>query len=140
MMSEELRALVRYRLDQAEQSLRDARMLLSTHSCNAAVNRAYYAMFYAILALLCTRGLGTSKHRGAIELFDREFTRTGMFDRELTRWLHEAFDLRQRADYQDLMVVQRERAEETLHNAESFVAQIRKHLSHQWVPQDPHAT
>jgi len=129
MISEELRALVCYRLEQGEQALRDARTLLATASYNATVNRAYYAMFYGILALLCVRGLGTSKHSGAIELFDREFTKKGVFDRELTQWLHEAFRLRQRADYQEMVKVSRERAEETLQHAESFVAQVRKHLA-----------
>ena len=129
MIGEELRALVGYRLEQAEQALRDARTLLAAESYNTTVNRAYYAMFYAILALLCIRGLGTSKHSGAIELFDQEFARKGTFDKELTHWLHQAFRLRQRADYKEMVKVSRDRAEETLHNAESFVAQIRKHLA-----------
>jgi uncharacterized protein (UPF0332 family) len=43
--------------------------------------------------------------------------------------LHEPFRLRQRADYQEMAKGSRDRAEETLHNAESFVARIRKHLA-----------
>jgi uncharacterized protein (UPF0332 family) len=37
------------------------------------MNRLYYAMFYAVLALLQEKEMGTSKHSGAIALFDREF-------------------------------------------------------------------
>ena len=68
MSSPELAALVRYRLEQAEQALRDARILLPAGSYSATVNRAYYAMFYSILALLCVRGMGTSKHSEAIAI------------------------------------------------------------------------
>ncbi|NJN63373.1 MAG: hypothetical protein HC795_19310 [Coleofasciculaceae cyanobacterium RL_1_1] len=42
-------------------------------------------MFYALLGLLATKGLGTSKHSGVISLFDREFVRTGIFPRGYRR-------------------------------------------------------
>jgi uncharacterized protein (UPF0332 family) len=128
MIGDEMLALVRYRLEQAEQALRDGRTLLGSGSYNATVNRAYYAMFYAILALLCVRGRGTSKHTGALELFDREFVRTGAFDKEMSRWLHEAFDLRQGADYKEMVLVTRERAEKAIQNAEMFVSQVKGYL------------
>ena len=128
MISRELLALVRYRLEQADQAIRDARTLMAAESHSTTVNRAYYAMFYAILALLCLRGKGTSKHSGAIELFDREFVRPGTFDREMARWLHEAFDLRQQADYKEMVTVSRERAETTLQNAEAFLLRVKDYL------------
>jgi uncharacterized protein (UPF0332 family) len=37
------------------------------------VNRAYYAMFYAVLALLQRIGRVPSRHAGVISLFDTEF-------------------------------------------------------------------
>jgi uncharacterized protein (UPF0332 family) len=62
------------------------------------MNRLYYAMFYAVLALLQAKHLGTSKHSGAIALFDREFVKTGIFPKELSMALHRAFALRQKGD------------------------------------------
>ena len=93
-----VRELVRYRLGQAREALREARLLQEAAADRGAVNRAYYAMFYAVLALLATRGLGTSKHSGAIGLFDREFVKSGVFDKSLSRALHLAFDQRQTHD------------------------------------------
>jgi uncharacterized protein (UPF0332 family) len=84
MSSDNIQALVRSRLEQADDALNAARILLEQHSGRAAVNRAYYAMFYAVLALLALRKQETSKHTGAISLFDREFVKPGVFSRELT--------------------------------------------------------
>jgi hypothetical protein len=65
-----LRDLLRYRMRQADDSLREAGILRDADAQRGAVNRAYYAMFYALLALLATKQLGTSRHSGAISLFD----------------------------------------------------------------------
>ena len=53
MKEEEIKNLIKYRLEQAETALGDARFLLEgDRSSQGIVNRAYYAMFYAALALL----------------------------------------------------------------------------------------
>jgi uncharacterized protein (UPF0332 family) len=45
--------LARYRLKQAEESINDAICLFSGKgSPRSIINRAYYAMFYAVLALI----------------------------------------------------------------------------------------
>jgi uncharacterized protein (UPF0332 family) len=56
-MTDQDRAILRtYRLDQAEAALQDARLLVLHNGSNlGVVNRAYYAMFYAALALLQDR-------------------------------------------------------------------------------------
>lgn len=68
MKPEQLEGLLRYRMDQAYETLREAEILLREAALRGAINRAYYAMFYALLALLATKQLGTSKHSGAISL------------------------------------------------------------------------
>lgn len=62
------------------------------------MNRLYYSMFYAVLALLQEKQLGTSKHIGAISMFDKEFIKTGIFDKEMSKTLHRAFELRQKGE------------------------------------------
>lgn len=52
-MNEDLRTLIDYRLAQAAETLEAARELSSAGHLRDAVNRAYYAMFYCGLALLC---------------------------------------------------------------------------------------
>jgi uncharacterized protein (UPF0332 family) len=129
MRSENIRKLVRFRLDQAAAAVRAAQVLLDQHLSRDAVNRSYYAMFYAVLALLVTKQIGTSKHQGAISVFDREFVRTGVFNRELSYWLHEAFEMRLDADYAEMVEVPEEDARRILSNAETFIVQVKNYLS-----------
>jgi uncharacterized protein (UPF0332 family) len=51
-MTENTRILVNYRLDQAVESLEAAKVLMEKSLFRPSVNRSYYAMFYAVLALL----------------------------------------------------------------------------------------
>ena len=91
------KALAQYRLDQASESLDEAQFLLSgVKSPRSIVNRAYYAMFYAIMALLIYEPYSSSKHSGVLSYFNRRFIREGVFDRETGRWVNKAFELRQR--------------------------------------------
>ena len=79
-MSEGKRTLIRYRLGMALATLKDAELLRDQGgSLWSIINRAYYAMFYATLALLTFIGQGASKHAGVIALFDRHFVRKGNF-------------------------------------------------------------
>ena len=128
MKSEQLEDLLRLRLEQAHETLREAGILLKESALRGAANRAYYAMFYALLGLLATRQLGASKHSGAIILFDREFVKTGLFPRELSRALHLAFDRRQRYDYGEMIAITEETAAETLRDARLFVVAVKTHL------------
>lgn len=116
------RTLMARRLAQAGEALSDAALLLEKSRLRAAINRAYYAMFYAVLALLHTTGLGTSKHSGAIALFDREFVKSGKLDKDLSRTLHDAFALRQRMDYDELAEPEPAEVIELLDNAREFVS------------------
>ncbi len=129
MMTENIKALVAYRFEQADESLEAAKILLDKGLNRPSVNRAYYAMFYAVLALLAREKQETSKHSGAITLFDRDFVKQGIFKKDFSRWLHDAFDLRQRSDYGAEYHVSGEEAEKTLKNAESFVDEVKKVLS-----------
>ena len=129
MMTDNIQALVTYRLEQANESLEAARILLDKNLIRPSVNRAYYAMFYAVLALLAQGKKETSKHSGAIALFDKDFVKQGIFEKDYSRWLHDAFDLRQRSDYAADYHVSPEDAESTLNNAETFVAKVKDVLA-----------
>ncbi len=125
MMTENIRSLIRYRIEQAEESLEAAKILIDKKLARPAVNRAYYAMFYAVLALLAMRKMETSKHTGAIALFDREFVKQGVFGKDFSIWLHKAFDLRHEADYKADSQVTEDQAEMTLKNAVTFVNEVK---------------
>jgi uncharacterized protein (UPF0332 family) len=129
MITENVKALVSYRLEQANESLEAGKLLLEQGLFRPSINRSYYAMFYSVLALLTTRREETSKHGRAIALFDKEFVKAGIFSKEFSRWIHEAFDLRQRSDYSPQFHPNLDDARGVLDQSTSFVNEIKAKLS-----------
>jgi uncharacterized protein (UPF0332 family) len=128
-MTENRKALIEYRLTQARDSIREADVLdQSGMSRRSVMNRLYYAMFYAVLALLQAKEMGTSKHSGAIALFDREFVKTGAFPKEMSKALHWAFELRQKGDYMEETEVTADDVTEIRPVAEQFVESAERFL------------
>ena len=121
--------LIRYRLEQTESALEEANLLMSQgRTTLGTVNRAYYAMFYAVLALLQFINKIPRKHSGAIALFDAEFVKKEIFPKELSLYLHKAFESRQVSDYQVVEPMSREDAEEIILNASNFVKTVKDYL------------
>ncbi len=130
MKSEEINALIKYRLEQAKTALDDAKFLFDgNRSPQSVVNRAYYAMFYAAMALMQKIGKVPSKHTGVISLFDTEFILKGDFPKELSKDFHKAFELRQVTDYKTFKPISREQSEDILVRAGHFVEAIEKYIS-----------
>lgn len=129
MSEDQLAALLEYRIQQANETFHEAEILFNQSAYRGTINRAYYAMFYSVLALLATKKLGTSKHSGVIGLFDREFVKTGLFTRDLSRSLRLAFDRRQTHDYGELIEIDEQIAQETLNETKTFISAVESYLS-----------
>jgi uncharacterized protein (UPF0332 family) len=124
--------LLQYRMQQAEETLADAEaMAKGKLSPRSIINRAYYAMFYAVLGLFLKTNatLKTSKHSGIISMFDRTFILSGKMDRQFSKSLHKMFNARQVADYKELVEVTPEEVDEALRAAREFIREIKRVLS-----------
>ena len=88
-------------------------------------------MFYAVLALGVFRQVALTKHTQAIAFFDKEFVKTEIFPRELSRSLHLGFDQRQVNDYGDIWTVSQEEAETIFSEARLFVESVDGYLKNQ---------
>lgn len=86
-------------------------------------------MFYAVPALLAARQSETSKHAGAIALFDQLFVKPELLPREFSRWLHDAFLHRQAADYGSQLTMSAEKVDAVLAHARDFLAGVRQYLA-----------
>ena len=129
MKDEDALGLITYRLEQDRNALDDAKFLLDgNRSPQSIINRSYYAMFYATLALLQKIGKVPSKHAGVISLFDTEFALKGIFPKELSKDFHKAFELRQSSDYKVIEDSSLDKSEEVLNNAVRFVETVRNYL------------
>lgn len=121
--------LITYRMERARETLKDAHVLnIQEGSPESIINRAYYAMFYAALALLTTQGKGSSKHSGVIALFDQLFVKSGELPKSMSKALHKAFDLRQIGDYRELIELDPNQAKEILGSAGEFVQAVQNYL------------
>jgi uncharacterized protein (UPF0332 family) len=125
---EEREALVRYRLEKAAHTLRQAEALGEIGEWDGAVNRAYYTMFYAALAMLVRHGFEARRHAGVLALVDRELVGRGLLAREQAASLREAFRMRQRADYAEVEPVQPDRGRELIEAARAFLHEARNRL------------
>jgi uncharacterized protein (UPF0332 family) len=94
-------ALARHRLTRARDALGEADLLASAHRWNGALNRLYYAAFYAARASLALKRLDSSRHSGVITLFQEHFVKAGAISSAVARALPQAFSKRQRSDYGD---------------------------------------
>lgn len=129
-MNEEIKALVDYRLGQAKESLEEAEILYHYHEkkFRGAINRLYYACFYATLALLTTKGLSSSRHSGVISLFHREFVKRGVFPKDEARVLNRLFDVRIKDDYKEFVTPTGEEVESLLPEAKEFLKEVKRVL------------
>ena len=131
MMNEDVLQAIRLRIGQARETLQEAEALSEHSLWRGVINRSYYAMFYAVLALGIYRQVVLSKHSQAIAFFDKEFVKTEIFPREFSRSLHLGFDQRQVSDYGDIWTVSREEAETVFSEARVFVEGIDDYLRKQ---------
>jgi uncharacterized protein (UPF0332 family) len=112
----------------AEKFLETAKLAFDTGDHDSCASRCYYAMFFLAEAVLLTRGLKASSHKGVISLFGEHFVKTGIFERELGKALSDAYDKRLIGDYGvGFAVVERE-AEDMLRTSQDFVKKLKDHL------------
>jgi uncharacterized protein (UPF0332 family) len=123
-MTPEERALVEYRLERAREALDEAQLLFETGHLHTYVNRLYYACFYAMSALLLTKGLSASKHSHVRALLHREFIRPGVIPLKYGQIFDLLFNNRQKGDYSDLVRFQAEQVSEWLPEAREFVEYV----------------
>jgi len=127
----DVETLMSYRLKQAEETIQDAEAMLKVRiSSRSIVNRAYYAMFYAVLALFLKENINlkTSKHSGVISIFDRELILSGKIEKRFSQALHKMFNVRQEADYKELVEFTHQEAEEKVNIAKEFIGMIKGKL------------
>ena len=120
--------LMQYRLDMAKERLMSAKLLLDNGSYKDSIGRSYYAIFTTVRALLAVDGVDFAKHAGVISYFQKEYIKTGIFDVKYSKYISQAFQIRNNTDYADFFIVSREDAKEQYERAQDFYAAIEAHL------------
>ena len=94
----------------------------------SAVNRAYYAIFYAANAMLSTQGLPRSKHSRVIRAFRECFVKPGLFEAEYSDIYGRVMDHRHVGDYEVELLIEDQQAHSDLYDARRLVQQVERWL------------
>lgn len=108
MKAEEREELVRYRLLCANEAIQEAEALMEKGLLRGSTNRLYYAMFYAVVALLATRDVYPKTHKGVRQQFSLTYLSTGLIAQELGLAYSELFERRHSGDYDDFVSIEAE--------------------------------
>lgn len=115
-------------IENAEESLSVAQLNLDNDFYAAAINRAYYAIFYVTNALLATKKLARSKHSGVLSAFRQHFIKTKLLSSELSEIYGQVMDDRHEGDYEIIAATSKEDAEIDVRQARYFVEEVKEWL------------
>lgn len=90
-----------YRIKKSEEAYEVAALLVANKKWNAAVNRLYYAAYYAVSGLLVKSEIEAKTHAGVKTQFLLHFVKSGKIEVRLGKLYADLFDWRQKGDYGD---------------------------------------
>jgi len=122
------KTLIQYRMERSKESVDAAKLMLENDMLTSAMNRIYYAMFYAVQALLITKDVSFSKHGQVKGYFNKEFINKGLFSVHFGKTYNKAFEYRQKFDYVDFEVPTLDMVKEFVKYAEDFIQEIHLYL------------
>jgi len=104
-MTDEKALYLRHRISFAREAYTTAELCIKNQLYRGAINRLYYACFYAVSALLLQFGKSAKTHSGIRTLFNESIIRKGLLPQEYRKLYSELFDVRHEADYSDLVEI-----------------------------------
>ena len=121
--------LIRYRLEEAKETISDVQLLIENERLRAAVNRIYYGMFYSLLALGLAYQFETSKHQQLLGWFNKNFVHEGLIDAKFGKIINKASNRRTQGDYESYVEFDKEVILEMFEEMKEFISEIERILS-----------
>jgi uncharacterized protein (UPF0332 family) len=127
MMTDEDRLqVVKLRIENAFQSMREAQVMIDNCFWNAAINRMYYACYYAVAALLLKNGIEAQTHAGTRQMLGLHFIRTGKISVEHGNCYSNLFAKRSIGDYDVYVFFDRDTVETIYPQAKTFINELKR--------------
>ncbi len=120
--------LIRYRIEEAKETIADVQLLIDNDRLRAAVNRIYYGMFYSLLALGLAYQFETSKHQQLLGWFNKNFIHEGLIDVKFGKIINKAFNRRTQGDYESYVEFDKEIILEMFDEMKEFIYKIERFL------------
>jgi uncharacterized protein (UPF0332 family) len=108
------------RLEKSADDIDTAQINYNAGKYDASANRAYYAVYHAIRAVLALDNIERKKHSGNISYFREHYLATGIFDKEYSETIKNAENLRNEADYDDMKTTNAKDAQNIIEKAMKF--------------------
>lgn len=121
-------ALIQYRLQRAKETLAEVPFHQENGFYSTAINRMYYASFYAAQALLLSEKHEVATHQGVKQQLGLHFVVTGKLSRERGRFFSQIFEARHSNDYDDFIETTEEEVAEFYPKAQDFIAGVEELL------------
>ena len=119
--------LSRVRMDNAVDCLETAKSLFELKKYNAAANRSYYAVYNAIRSVLAFDGIDRKHHSGTINEFRRLYISNNTFPNDFSDYIGELFVQRNKSDYDDFYIIDKECVDTQIKNAEKIISAIQSY-------------
>jgi uncharacterized protein (UPF0332 family) len=125
----ERKELIDHRLKRAKSTLIEVDLLVENKLWSTAVNRIYYACYYAVIALLLSKQITVQTHAGVRQMFGLHFIKSGLIEKELGKFYSDIFDKRQTGDYDDFVEFTGEEVKSLIPQAQELIETITNILS-----------
>ena len=129
MTQEERSDYAKLRMESANKTFQAARLLSQNGFWNSALNRLYYSVYYAVNALLVCNEVYSHTHSGMRNQFSRLFIKTGMLDKKYGTLLTQLYDWRQKGDYDDFYVFEKDKVLPYFEPVKKFIEIIESRLT-----------
>lgn len=113
-----------YRLEKAYECLKSAELLKDSADYMSSANRSYYSIFHAMRAIMALDGEDRKKHSGVVAYFLENYIKSGVFDKEYSYIIKNAFQTRQESDYEDFCIISKQEVSEQIENAKKLIKAV----------------
>lgn len=121
-------SLCNYRMAAARETLQVAQECFEGNHYKDAINRSYYAAFYAVKAVLALEERDFKRHKDVMAYFTQKYVAADVFPRDIGRKLARLQQKREKSDYDDFFIASREEAAEQIGYTQEVVALIADYL------------
>lgn len=121
-----------YRINSAIETLEAARACMDIKHYKDAINRSYYAAFYAIKAVLAIEEVDFKRHKDVVAYFNKNYVANERFEKTMGRILATLQQKREASDYDDFYVASKEEAEIQYKNAGYIVNVVKMFLANEF--------
>ena len=121
--------LSKYRYSLAKQTYNNAKMCFDNGFYRDCINRSYYAVFYAIRAVLALDSIDFKQHKDVVAYFNKVFVAQGKFPGEMGRRLARLKMKREESDYSDFFIASADEAQTQIQSVEYMLPLIKEYLA-----------